>query len=235
MGYFDKIQRSLNKTRNLTNLIMNYETARANMIEQQIRPWNVLEMQTLNALNVVRREDFVPESYRDLAFADIQIAISDNEVMLEPKVGARMIEALGLNQSSRVLEIGSGTGYLTALLAAICDHVTSIEINPTLSAEARRNLAMAGFQNTHIIESDCFDYINTSSEKFDAVLVTGSVPEIQPLFAKLISENGCIVGVQGSNPAMQAVILNADGNLKTLFETSVSRLQNIVEKASFTF
>jgi protein-L-isoaspartate(D-aspartate) O-methyltransferase len=214
---------------------MNYETARANMIEQQIRPWNVLEMQTLNALNEVHREDFVPESYRDLAFADIQITIADDEVMLEPKVGARMIEAMGLSQSSKVLEIGSGTGYLTALLAVICDHVTSIEINPALAAETRRNLAMTGFQNTLIIESDCFDYINSSTEKFDAVLVTGSVPKIQPLFAKLISGHGCIVGVQGSDPAMQAVTLNANGNLKTLFETSIPRLQNIIEEASFTF
>ena len=214
---------------------MNYETARANMIEQQIRPWNVLEMQTLNALNEVHREDFVPKNFRDLAFADIQIAIAGNEVMLEPKVGARMIEAMELNQSSKVLEIGSGTGYLTALLAVICDHVTSIEINPTLAAEASRNLAMAGFQNTLVVESDCFKYINSSAEKFDAVLVTGSVPEIQPLFAKLISVDGCIVGVQGSNPAMQAVKLNGNGNLKTLFETSVPRLQNIVEETTFIF
>ena len=214
---------------------MNYEIARANMIEQQIRPWNVLEMQTLNALNEVRREDFVPESYRDLAFADIQINIADNEVMLEPKVGARMIESMGLNASSRVLEIGSGTGYLTALLAVICDQVTSIEIDPKLATKARQNLAMAGFQNTRIIESDCFDYIDSSSEQFDAVLVTGSVPEIQPLFAKLVSGDGCIVGAQGSDPAMQVVILNADGKLKTLFETSVPRLRNIAEETSFTF
>ncbi len=214
---------------------MNYETARANMIEQQIRPWNVLEMQTLNALNEVHREDFVPRNDRDLAFADIQIAIADNEVMLEPKVGARMIEAMGLKHSSRVLEIGSGTGYLTALLAVICDHVTSIEISPTLAGEARRNLAMAGFQNTLVVESDCFDYINNATEKFDAVLITGSVPDIQPVFAELISGDGCIVGVQGSNPAMQAVILNADGNVKTLFETSVPRLRNIVENTTFIF
>jgi len=214
---------------------MNYETARSNMIEQQIRPWNVLEMQTLNALNEVHREDFVPQDYKDLAFADVQIAIANNEVMLEPKVGARMIEAMGLTQSSNVLEIGSGTGYLTALLAVICNQVTSIEINTDLATEAKRNLAIAGFQNTQIIESDCFNFINSSTETFDAVLVTGSVPELQPLFAKLVSGKGCIVGVQGSNPAMQAVILNADGEVKTLFETSVPRLQNVIEDASFTF
>lgn len=212
---------------------MNYETARANMIEQQIRPWNVLEMQTLQALNDVRREDFVPEQYRDLSFADIQISISANEVMLEPKVGARMVEALGLTASCRVLEIGAGTGYLTALMATMSQHVTSLEIDSELASTARRNLAMAGIDNTDIIETDCFKHI--VEEPFDCVLITGSTLDIGSSFLKMISNGGRIVGIQGNNPAMQAVIVNSNGAVTTLFETSVPRLKNVEEAVSFTF
>ena len=126
---------------------MDFEAARANMIDQQIRPWNVLDLQTLNALESVRREDFVPKDYRNLAFADVKIPLGDGEVMLEPKVSARMMESLQLSTNDRVLEVGTGTGYLTAVLSQVCAHVTSVEINPALLEQARRNLGMAGLEN----------------------------------------------------------------------------------------
>ena len=214
---------------------MNYENARANMIEQQIRPWNVLEMQTLAALNDIRREDFVPAEYRNRAFVDIQIPMTDGEVMLEPKVGARMVEAMSLTENKRVLEIGTGTGYLTALMAVLCDEVTSLEINAELATISKTNLAMAGIQNTRIIETDCFSYLNDTTEQFDAILITGSVLEIDHLFLKAISDNGCIVGIHGNDPAMRASIVSKQGEVKTLFETSVPRLKNVKETPSFSF
>jgi len=217
---------------------MDYETARVNMIEQQIRPWNVLEMQTLKALGDIRREDFVPEQYRDLSFADVQIPIGEGEVMLEPKVGARMIEAMAVTPSHKTLVIGTGTGYLVALLATMCSHVTGIEIDNTLSSQAEMNLAMAGITNVDLVRGCCFEYCrepaNQESE-FDSVLVTGSVPVIDKVFRNVVNSDGIVVGIQGFNPAMQVVVCGSDGPVKSLFETSVQRLRNVVEKPVFTF
>ena len=133
---------------------MDYEMVRANMIEQQIRPWNVLAMQTLNALSLVRREDFVPAEYRELAFADVQIPLGNGEAMLEPKLSARMMESLQLEENDKVLDIGTGSGYLGALMASICAHVTSVEIDPRLLAQAQRNLAMAAITNVTLEVGD---------------------------------------------------------------------------------
>ncbi|WP_423910746.1 protein-L-isoaspartate O-methyltransferase family protein [Candidatus Spongiihabitans sp.] len=227
---------------------MDYEVARVNMIEQQIRPWNVLEMQTLNALSEIRREDFVPAQYKDLSFADVRIPIgggsigdgpiSDGQVMLEPKVGARMVEALGLKPIHKILEIGTGTGYLTALLATICEHVTSVEIDQQLTRQAGMNLAMAGIINVELVQSDCFAFCHNPGEhgsQFDGVLITGSMPEIDKTFRNMINIEGCMVGIEGYNPAMQVVVYRAAGARRSLFETSVPRLMNVDDKPSFTF
>ena len=212
---------------------MDFELARANMIEQQIRPWNVLEMQTLEALGAIRREDFVPEESRHLAFVDTQIPIGHGEVMLEPKVGARLVESLDLNANSRVLEIGCGTGYLTALLSSICAHVTAIEIVPEFCETARRNLAMAGFDNTEIQEGDCFALAH--DKLYDGILVTGSVAELGPCFSTLLADDGKLAGVQGFDPVMQAVVVSRDGKVESLFETYVPRLKNAADTTAFTF
>ncbi len=250
---------------------MDYETARTNMIEQQIRPWNVLQMQTLNALGQVRREDFVPAQYKSLSFADVAIPVggaSDDDadkVMLEPKVAARMIESMQLQPTHRILEIGTGTGYLTALLATICEHVTSIEIDSQLTRQAAVNLAMAGISNVQLIEGDCFAFCHAPNQyvdqytdqnanengwKFDRVLITGSVPEIGNTFLNMINAEGCVVGIEGYNPAMQVVIYRATAadeaehrsahkpeqcRRQSLFETSAPRLLNVDEKPSFIF
>ncbi len=217
---------------------MDYETARANMIEQQIRPWNVLEMQTLNALGEIRREDFVPAQYKDLSFADVQIAIGDGEVMLEPKVGARMVEALGLKPAHRILEIGAGTGYLTALAASLCAHVTSIEIDPQLSAQAEINLAMAGITNAALVQGDCFEFCldpGDHGRQFDGVLLTGSVVEVSQSIRNMINRRGRVVAIEGRHPAMQVVVYGADGSRRSLFETCVPRLRNVNDNPSFIF
>ncbi len=216
---------------------MDYETARINMIEQQIRPWNVLATRTLNALGEVRREDFVPDSYRHLSFVDTCIPLGDNQVMLEPKVSARMIEALQLAPDHRVLEIGTGSGYTAALMASLGAQVTSIEINPQLSDQAKRNLGMAGIDNVELHCADCFRFCETldGGETFDRVLITGSVPRIDPVFLNRIDSRGRLVGIEGNDPAMQVVMIQGNGQKTSLFETSTPRLENVHEQALFDF
>ena len=217
---------------------MDLETARENMIEQQIRPWNVLELQTLNAMAEIRREDFVPADYRHLAFADIQIPIGDGEVMLEPKVGARMVENLGLEPGMKVCEIGTGTGFLTAVMATLCANVTSVEIDPELSADANRKVSMAGVTNYDMVVADCFDFIREmqdSGTRFDAVLVTGSVPDAAEAFSSLVTPSGCIVAPEGSDPCMQVVRIGGDGSRRSIFDTSIRRLKNVQDAPQFTF
>ena len=216
---------------------MDYETARINMIEQQIRPWNVLATRTLNALGEIRREDFVPGSYRHLSFVDTRIPLGENQVMLEPKISARMIEALELEPGHRVLEVGTGSGYTAALMASLGAEMTSIEIRPQLSEQAKRNLAMAGIDNVALYCADCFRFCENQAvqEPFDRVLVTGSVPLIGTVFLNMIHARGRIVGIEGNDPAMQVVIIQGNGQKTSLFETSVPRLENVHEPAIFDF
>jgi len=216
---------------------MDYEAARSNMIEQQIRPWNVLEVQTLNALNTIRREDFVPAAQRDLAFADVQLPLGDGEVMLEPKVSARMMEALHLSASDQVLEIGTGSGYLTALIATVCCNVASVEINPGFIEQAERNLGASGITNYQIIEDDAHDGWG-ENDSFDVILVSGSVSTINNGFLAPLRDGGRLVGIEGNAPAMQAVIYHkSDGNVtrRSLFETWAPRLKNAEDKPEFVF
>ena len=217
---------------------MDYETARANMIEQQIRPWNVLAMQTLNALGTVRREDFVPADYKDLAFADIQIPLMNGEVMLEPKLSARMMEALNLDKTHRVLEIGTGTGYLTALLATVSGHVTTVEVDPDLHQQAKLNLAMAGIENVELVLEDCHDFFEREAS-YDAILISGSMPVIPRSFLDRIPDGGLLVGIEGKDPAMQVVRYTKSSSLAlskvSLLETSVKRLRNVDDVTEFKF
>lgn len=222
---------------------MDIETARANMIEQQIRPWRVLETQTLDALRRVRREHFVPAQYRHLAFADVQIPLAAGdtgaagEVMLEPKVGARMLEALNLRGSDRVLEIGAGSGYLVALLASLSAHVTAVEIDPQLLTLAQRNLAMAAIDNITLQSGDAHAGWGEPGQ-FDAILISGSLPVITEAWPAALADGGRLVGIEGRAPAMTAVQLVKDGGRvlrETLFETVVPRLRNVSEPDSFEF
>jgi protein-L-isoaspartate(D-aspartate) O-methyltransferase len=216
---------------------MDFEIARANMIEQQIRPWNVLELRTLDALAAVRREDFVPSDYRDIAFADVQIPLGEGEVMLEPKVSARMVESLHLENTDRVLEIGTGTGYLTALLCQLCAHVTSVEIDPELQARARRNLGMAGISNVTLENADGHNGFGEPAS-FDAILVSGSMARVSDGLTRGLVEGGRLVGIEGYAPAMQAVLYSRTGSgigRKSLFETSAPRLRNAEDTPEFVF
>lgn len=212
------------------------------MIEQQIRPWQVLETQTLDALRRIRRERFVPAQHRHLAFADVQIPLpagsaGAGEVMLEPKVGARMLEALSLGGGDRVLEIGAGSGYLVALLASLSAHVTAVEINPQLLTLAQRNLAMAAIDNITLQSGDAHAGWGEPGQ-FDAILISGSLPVITEAWPAALADGGRLVGIEGHAPAMTAVQLVKNGGRvlrETLFETVVPRLRNVSEPDSFQF
>lgn len=217
---------------------MTIRSAQINMIGQQIRTWNVLDRNILVAFDSIVRDQFVPEPYFEFAYADMAIPISEHQTMLEPKVIARMIDALDLDSEHRVLEVGAGTGYSTAVLARLCKRVISLEIDPRLAESARTNLARANIDNVEVVEADCFDYCSLESKnagRFDRSLVTGSIPELSPLFLPMVNRTGRIVGIQGHAPTMQAVICDQDGNIKSLFETEAPRLDHVQEPVIFTF
>jgi len=218
---------------------MDLETARANMVEQQIRPWQVLDARVLEALREVRREDFVPAASRHLAFADVAVALGDGDdaLMLEPKVTARMTEALRLRGAERVLLIGAGSGYTAALLAALAAQVTAVDIAPAMLAMARQNLSRAGVDNVELREGDAHAGWG-EAESFDAIFVSGSLPVVDDAWAVALSLGGRLVGIEGDAPAMRVILLTktADGvTRESLFETVAPRLQGAHEAQAFEF
>jgi protein-L-isoaspartate(D-aspartate) O-methyltransferase len=215
---------------------MDIEQARFNMIEQQVRPWDVLDQQVLDTMERIPREAFVPEKYRTLAFADINIPLGHEQVMMAPKVEGRLLQALAITQSDSVLEIGTGSGYLTACLAALGNHVTSYEIFPDLSQAAGEKLAANGCRNVTLIEGDAAGGLDRST-RYDVIAVTGSLPELRTTFHNNLSHGGRLFMVTGTPPVMEAVLVTRidDDNWKTesLFETSLPPLVNAVTEKRF--
>lgn len=217
---------------------MNIEQARFNMIEQQIRPWEVLDPQVLDLLFVVKREDFVPAAYRNLAFADLEIPLGSGQVMLAPRIEARLLQELGIKKTDKVLEIGTGSGYMAALLAARAEHVVSVECRPELADFARQNLERAGVANVAV---EIGDGANGWSQRgpYDAILVSGSVPTLPDALLKQLRVGGRLAVVVGEAPVMEAQLITcvADGiyNTVNLFETVTPALDSITAKSGFAF
>ena len=215
---------------------MDFEQARFNMIEQQVRPWDVLDQQVLNVMGRIPREAFVQEKYRALAFADINIPLAHDQVMMEPKVEGRLLQALAISQSDSVLEIGTGSGYLTACLAALGNHVTSHEIYPDLSQAAGEKLTANGCRNVTLIEDDAAGGIE-SGKRYDVIAVTGSLPEMRTTFHDNLTHGGRLFMITGTPPAMEAGLVTRidDSHWKTesLFETSLPPLVNAVPAQRF--
>ena len=216
---------------------MNIEQARFNMIEQQIRPWEVLDPQVLDLLFVVKREDFVPAVYRDLAFADMEIPLGDDQVMLAPRVEARLLQEVSVRKSDKVLEIGTGSGYMAALLAARAEHVVTIELRPEIAAIARDNLQRAGVDNVTV---ECADGIRgwTQRAPFDVIVLSGAVPHIPDAILKQLRVGGRLAAVVGAAPVMEAQLVTcvAEGVFNTinLFETVIPALDGAVAKPGFS-
>jgi protein-L-isoaspartate(D-aspartate) O-methyltransferase len=213
------------------------EQARFNMIEQQIRPWDVLNTDVLDVLKRVPREQFVPSEYQPLAFVDTQIRLPHGEVMMEPKLEARLIQDLELKATDKVLEIGTGSGYMTAVLATLANHVVSVELYKDLSNQAAERLSRMGITNITLEAGDaCSGW--PSAGGFDAIVLTGSVPEIPSAFIDALKDGGRLIAVVGSAPVMEAICVQKHGNeisRASLFDTILPPLVGISTEKAFVF
>lgn len=181
---------------------MNFETARFNMIQQQIRPYDVLDERVLEAIARLRREEFVPAAYRPLAFADMELPLGRGEVMLPPKLEARLLQELDLGPEDRVLEVGTGSGYFTALLATLAGRVDSVEIIPEFKCAAAARLKALGFQHV-LCEVGDGAHGWARHAPYDAIVLTGSVPAIASAFRESLAPGGRLVAVVGQAPVME--------------------------------
>lgn len=213
------------------------EQARFNMIEQQIRPCDVLDGRILELLKQVRREHFVPASQRALAFMDVEVPLGHGVKMWFPKEEARVVQELHLKHSDRVLEIGTGSGYLTALMAALARHVTTVEIEPALSAFAQDNLQAYTYDNITFAVGDAAQ--GWGSEQYDAIVLTASTPVLPAAFQQQLTIGGRLFAVVGDAPTMQAKLITriaADVfTTTTIMETSTAPLQNALQPERFVF
>jgi len=217
---------------------MNIEQARANMVEQQIRPWDVLDQDVLDLLYVVPREAFVPPAHRNLAFADMEIPLGEGEAMWAPKIEARVLQALAVHKSDRVLEVGTGSGYLTALLAHRAAQVRSVEIKPALAAFGRENIARHGLDNV-VLETGDAARGWSAGAPYDVIVLTGSTPLLPKAFLEQLAPGGRLFAVVGEAPVMHARLVNcvAAGAYRTtgLFETVIAPLANCEQPPRFRF
>ena len=217
---------------------MNLEQARFNMIEQQIRPWNVLDPAVLELLAVVRREDFVPPAYRALAFVDTEVPLPEGQCMLAPKVEARILQELNLQRHERVLEIGTGSGFMAALLAHRARSVVSLEILPSLAAMAGHNLQRAGITHAKVRVADGARGLPDEAP-FDAIVLSGSTHSVPQALLQQLAPNGRLVAIVGDEPVMRAVRVQrlADSRFETqdLFDTVAPRLRGFDEPSRFHF
>jgi protein-L-isoaspartate(D-aspartate) O-methyltransferase len=217
---------------------MNLEQARINMIEQQIRTWEVFDQRVLNLLEAVPREDFVPPRFRRLAYSDTQIPLDHGQVMMTPKVEARLLQSLSLQPSDNVLEVGTGSGYLTALLARSARHVTSIDIHPSLVADAERRLDRAGIANVSLASGDA-SHGWIALAPYDVIAVTGSVPLLEPHFQEQLAPGGRLFVIVGEGPAMDARLITRLDALnwasESLFETCIPPLVGAPAPSRFVF
>jgi len=217
---------------------MNFEQARFNMIEQQIRPWDVLDAGVLHLLSVIKREDFVPLAHKALAFADMEIPLGHGQCMLAPRVEARMLQDVAVQKHEKVLEIGAGSGYMAALLAHRAQRVISLEINPELAAMARANLQKAGIHNAEVRQFDGSKGAPAEGP-FDVIVLSGSVAEVPQTLLANLKVGGRLIAIVGEEPTMCATIVTrtgeADYKTSQPWDTVAPRLLNFPEPSPFRF
>jgi protein-L-isoaspartate(D-aspartate) O-methyltransferase len=217
---------------------LNVEQARFNMIEQQIRPWDVLDFRVLDALRSVHRESFVPDKYRAQAFSDVMIPLAHGQCMMSPIVEGRVLQALNVQEGERVLELGTGSGFLAACLSQMGGHVTSVEIFENLSEQARRVLDDQGYSTINLETGDASQGWN-DQHAYDAIAITGALPSLPEAYKQKLKVGGRLFAVVGQEPAMQAVLVIRDSEnewrLESLFETSLPYLVNAEPTTKFSF
>ena len=221
---------------------MDMEQARFNMIEQQIRPWNVADAHVLSLLEVVKREDFVPLAHKALAFVDMEIPLREGgargQVMLAPRIEARLLQDAAVQKHEKVLEVGTGSGYMAALLAHRAQRVVTVEIEPELARQARANLQKAGVHNVEVLELDASQGIKAEGP-FDVIVLSGSVAEVPQVLLAQLKLGGRLVGIVGEEPAMNATVVTRTGETtwttKTPWDTVAPRLLNFPAPSRFKF
>ncbi len=217
---------------------MNVEQARFNMIEQQIRPWDVLDASILGLLSAVRREDFVPQAHQGQAFMDLDIPLGQGRSLLAPRVEARLVQDLQLGKHDQVLQIGAATGFVTALLAHKARRVIAFESHPELAAAARANLRKAGINNAEVVQGDGVAGL-VAQAPFDAILLCGSVSSVPQALLDQLKVGGRLLAIVGQEPIMQATLYTriAAGQFgsQEMFDTLAPRLPGFGEPNQFQF
>ena len=215
-----------------------FERARFNMVEKQVRPWEVLDQRVLELLHRIKREDFVPARHRALAYCDMEIPIGHGEVMLAPKIEARMAQSLALKPTDRILEIGTGTGYLTALLASLGTQVYSVDIVAEFTREAAARLARNQINNVSLETGDAARGWDRHAP-YDAIVLTGSVPVLPDSFQLSLAPGGRLLAVVGEPPVMEARLITCVGAgayaTIGLFDTYIAPLRNCLQPERFVF
>lgn len=218
-------------------MTIDYSQARELMVEQQVRPWEVLDTRLLDVLASVPREAFLPEAHRALAYADLEIPLGHGQKMMKPVLEGRALQALLLQAGEEVLEIGTGSGYLAACMGALAREVVSLEINPELAERARAQLDASGLgNNVRVVTADALHY--ATDRRFDAICVTGAVESLPSHFLQWLRPQGRLFVVQGHSPAMQAVLVSNDVNgsrTESLFETDLPYLVGASPAPQFVF
>lgn len=217
---------------------MNLEQARFNMIEQQIRPWDVLDPSVLELLHVVHREDYVPEAHRAQAFVDVELPLTATRRMLAPKVEARLLQELKVQRHEKVLEIGAATGHLAALLGHKAQRVVAVEADAGLAAQAAANLKRTGVLNVSVLNQDGAAGV-AAEEPFDAILLSGSVAAVPQALLNQLKVGGRLAAIVGAEPVMRAVLITRKGasefSTVEMFDTVAGRLPGFAEASAFSF
>jgi len=217
---------------------MNFEQARHNMLEQQIRPWEVLDQRILDLIARSPREDYVPEEFRNLAFVDMAIPLGHGQVMMEPKVEARLLQELDITPHDKILEVGTGSGYVTSLLASLGHHVHSVEIFPEFTERAKAKLEAHGITNVTLEVGDAARGWDLHAP-YDVIFITGSLPLLPVRFRQSLNPGGRLVAIVGEAPVMEAMYIRRHDNNYwseiSLFETVLPPLINAEEPAKFVF
>nr|WP_316644383.1 protein-L-isoaspartate O-methyltransferase [uncultured Roseateles sp.] len=217
---------------------MNIEQARFNMIEQQIRPWDVLDQTVLALLAAVRREDFVPTAYKGMAFMDTEVPLGGGRFMLAPRLEARLLQELKLQRHEKVLEVGTGSGFMAALLGHRAQQVISLELDAELVRSAAEKLKRAGLNNVTVRQADGCKGLSGEAP-FDAIVLSGSVAEIPQDLLQQLKVGGRLIAIKGEEPVMRAVLVTrlAERDFRSveLFDTIAPRLQGFEEASRFSF
>lgn len=217
---------------------MDFEQARFNMIEQQIRPWDVLDPDVLQLLSLVRREDFVPAPLRQLAFSDTELPLANGRRMLAPKVEAKLLQELQIKPHERVLELGTGAGYLSALIAHQAAELISVDSDATLLDSARAALRRTGLSRVELVQGEPLSGC-AARGPYDAIVLTGSVPEVPTALLAQLKAGGRLLAIVGDEPVMRAVLVRQAAPGQTvsteLFDTVAARLPGVAEPSPFAF